>query len=261
MFHLTLLQILLSLFSGLIVGFSLGLIGGGGSILAIPLLIYLVGFHHPHIAIGTTALAVGVNAYLNLIPHARKRHVVKKDGLLFTAPGIAGVLLGAQLGLITPGNDLLFIFALLMIAIAIYMLRRKCVDAASETPPLRGGLFKILGIGFLVGLSSGYFGIGGGFLIVPGLIYSAGLNIIQAIGTSLMAVGTFGVVTAARYAISGDMNLLISVLFVSGGVAGGWGGALLASRIRRRRLTQLFAVIIILVAAYMIYANISVIHL
>ena len=258
MIQLTDIQIFLSVISGILVGFSLGLIGGGGSILAIPLLIYFVGFHHPHMAIGTTAIAVGVNAYLNVIPHAMKRHVNFRDGTIFSIPGIAGTLIGAQLGLVTPGKDLLFIFAILMIAIAIYMLRRKCVDIASGKTLPHGGVSKIVLIGFLVGLSSGYFGIGGGFLIVPGLIYSAGLDIIHAVGTSLISVGTFGVVTALRYALSGDLNVLISVLFIAGGVLGGFGGSHLASAVPKRRLTQIFAVIIIIVAIYMMYANLSV---
>lgn len=248
---------LLSVVSGVLVGFSLGLIGGGGSILAIPLLIYFVGFDHPHIAIGTTGLAVGLNAYLNLIPHARESNVLFKEGLIFSAPGVAGVLLGAQLGLITPGKELLFIFALLMIAIAGYMLRRKCVNTAADPKTLHRSLPKMLGIGFAVGFASGYFGIGGGFLIVPGLIYSAGLNIVSAVGTSLVSVGTFGVLTAARYALSHELDPLISVLFVVGGVGGGWVGARLATRMPRRRLTQVFAVIIILVALYMIYVNVG----
>ena len=128
MFEINEVQIFLSIISGVLVGFSLGLIGGGGSILAIPLLIYFVGFDHPHIVIGTTALAVGVNAYLNLIPHTLKKHVNYKIGLEFTIPGIAGVLIGSELGLLTPGNDLLFFFSFLMIGIAVYMLKRKCID-------------------------------------------------------------------------------------------------------------------------------------
>ncbi|MFP3318605.1 MAG: sulfite exporter TauE/SafE family protein, partial [Thermoplasmata archaeon] len=118
MFEITYLQMILSIISGLIVGFSLGLIGGGGSILAIPLLIYFVGYDHPHIVIGTTALAVSINALLNLIPHARKKHVIFKKGIIFSIPGIFGVLVGAELGLLTPGKKLLFIFAILMIIIA-----------------------------------------------------------------------------------------------------------------------------------------------
>lgn len=246
----------LSITSGLLVGFSLGLIGGGGSILAIPLLIYFVGFDHPHLAIGTTALAVGINAFLNLVPHARKHHVYFREGVLFSIPGMAGAIGGAELGLLTPGNELLFVFAILMIVIALYMLKRKCVDTAVNSIR-KESIKRILGIGLLVGLASGYFGIGGGFLIVPGLIYSAGLNIIQAVGTSLVSVGAFGLVTATRYAINGDMDLTISALFVAGGIAGGWGGTHIASKVPKRRLTQLFALIIIAVAVYMLIVNIS----
>lgn len=254
MLGLTLLQMLLSFLSGIFVGFSLGFIGGGGSILAIPLLLYFVGFDHPHLAIGTTALAVGINAYLNLIPHARKHNVAFKAGALFSVPGVVGALIGAQLGLITNGKDLLFAFAILMIAVAVYMLRRKCINIAVE-PNSRINMTKVIGIGFAVGLASGFFGIGGGFLIVPGLIYSAGLNILQAIGTSLVAVGSFGVVTALRYAISGKLDIIISVLFVLGGILGGWLGAYATSRLPKRTLTKIFAIVIILVAVYMLLQN------
>ncbi len=252
----TLLQMILSVISGLAVGFSLGLIGGGGSILAIPLLIYFVGFNHPHLAIGTTALAVGINAYINVIPHFIEKHVYLREGAVFSLPGVVGALIGSELGLLTPGKKLLFIFAILMLVIASYMLRRKCVQATVE-PNIKGSLAKVAGMGFLVGLLSGYFGIGGGFLIVPGLIVSGGLNIIEAVGTSLIAVGTFGVTTAFRYAISGEINWLIAALFVIGGVAGGWGGARIAGRMPKHRLTQVFAIIIIIVALYMLYANSS----
>ena len=251
------LELLLSLASGFMVGFSLGLIGGGGSILAIPLLIYFVGFDHPHLAIGTTALAVGVNSYFNLVPHARKGHVDLKVGVLFTVPGVIGVLVGSELGLLTPGTKLLFIFAILMIVIAAYMLKRKCIDTSIDPPRKDLDIKKLTGIGALVGFASGYFGIGGGFLIVPGLIFSAGFNIIQAVGTSLFAVGTFGIVTAARYAISGDLNLIISILFIIGGIVGGGAGAHFSSKMPKRTLTRVFAVIIIVVAIYMLYMNAS----
>ncbi|MCL4329864.1 MAG: sulfite exporter TauE/SafE family protein [Candidatus Thermoplasmatota archaeon] len=255
---LTVLEIILSLISGLVVGFSLGLIGGGGSILAIPLLIYVVGINDPHVAIGTSALAVGANAFFNVLPHARKHHVYYTEGGLFTLPGIAGALFGAELGILTPGNDLLLAFAFLMIGVAVYMLKRKCVDAA-ENPVVQPGkrrTWKIIAMGFLVGFASGYFGIGGGFLIVPGLIYAAGLNIVEAVGTSLISVGAFGIVTSLRYAMDGYVLPLISVLFVAGGVAGGWAGARLASSVPRRTLSRIFAVIVILVAAYMIYVGV-----
>ncbi len=256
MFDITTIQIIFSIISGVIVGFSLGLIGGGGSILAIPLLIYFVGFDHPHIVIGTTALAVSINAFLNLVPHARKKNVNFIKGVLFSIPGIIGVLIGAELGLLTPGNKLLFIFAILMIIIAIYMLKRKCVDTAVE-PKHRESFSKLLFIGFMVGFASGYFGIGGGFLIVPGLIYSGALNIIQAVGTSLISVGVFGLVTAIRYSLNGDLNLIISASYILGGILGGWIGAYYASKVSKRFLTKIFAIIIILVAIYMLFMNFS----
>lgn len=256
MLDLTSIQIILSVISGLIVGFSLGLIGGGGSILAIPLLIYFVGFDHPHIVIGTTALAVSINAFLNLVPHARKKHVNFKKGILFSIPGVIGVLIGAELGLLTPGNKLLFIFAILMIVIAIYMLKRKCVNVAVD-PTHKESYAKLLPIGLLVGFASGFFGIGGGFLIVPGLIYAGALNIIQAVGTSLVSVGVFGLVTAIRYSLNGDVNLIISALYIVGGIFGGWIGTYYASRVSKRMLTKIFAIIIILVAIYMLYMNLT----
>lgn len=259
---LTEIQVILSIISGILVGFSLGLIGGGGSILAIPLLIYFVGFDHPHIVIGTTALAVGINAYLNLIPHTLKKHVNYKVGIEFTLPGIAGVLVGSELGLLTPGNDLLFFFSFLMIGIAIYMLKRKCIDISQVDRNIEKtsrSLVILILAGLTVGFASGYFGIGGGFLIVPGLLFGGGLNILQAVGTSLLSVGTFGVITAARYAISGDVNLIISALFILGGIFGGWFGARLAGKVPKRRLTQIFAIIVIVVAFYIMYQNYTVV--
>jgi len=90
------------------------------------------------------------------------------------------------------------------------------------------------------------------------LIYSASLNILQAIGTSFISVGLFGLTTAARYAVSGDLNIIISVLYIIGGIAGGWIGASLAHSVPKRTLTKIFAISIILVAVYMIYMNITV---
>lgn len=262
MYSITEAQIILSIISGILVGFSLGLIGGGGSILAIPLLIYFVGFDHPHIVIGTTALAVGVNAYLNLIPHTLKKHVNYKIGIEFTIPGIAGVLAGSELGILTPGNDLLFFFSFLMIGIAIYMLNRKCIDISEVERKIAKSsksLMILVLTGLIVGFASGYFGIGGGFLIVPGLLFGGGLNIIQSVGTSLLAVGTFGVITAARYALIGDLDIVISALFIVGGILGGWFGARLAGKVPKRRLTQVFAIIVIVVAIYIMYQNYTVV--
>jgi uncharacterized membrane protein YfcA len=253
----TLPQMLLSVLSGVIVGFSLGLIGGGGSILAVPLLIYLVGYGDAHGAIGTTALAVSVNALLNVVPHAVKKHVDFKLGVVFSVFGLIGVYAGSEFGLATEGRKLLFLFSLLMIVIAVEMLRRKEEKPSSMVRPGGSSFSKLalasLGVGFL----SGFFGIGGGFLIVPALVSFSTLDIAQAIGTSQIAVFSFGLLTALRYFLEGYLNATIACLYIAGGVFGGWMGAFFMSRMPRATLTKLYAGVLILVAFYMMFMNIG----
>src|SRR5574340_1379648 len=129
--HLAPLMIFLSLVSGIVVGFSLGLIGGGGSILAVPLLVYVIGVE-PHVALGTSALAVATNALTSLIHHKKVGHVKIKEGLIFALPGVVGALIGVQIGLLTPSKHLLFLFGLFIIVVAIMMLRRKPMTLSNE---------------------------------------------------------------------------------------------------------------------------------
>ena len=262
---ITLLQIFLSILSGFLVGFSLGLIGGGGSILAVPLLLYLVGYsRYPHLVIGTTALAVGLNAYINVYQHMRYRTVKIRSGLIFAAFGALGALGGAELGLITLGKTLLFFFGILMIVVAVLMLRGKEHDTRKPDPQgegvvqiknkKKGGV--LLGVtGFATGLASGYFGIGGGFLIVPGLMFSAALPITEAISTSLISVGTFGVVSVFRYALAGEVYYPIALLYLVGGVFGGYLGTKLEHSVPRNTLRNAFAIIVITVAIYIMVVN------
>ncbi|MGC9091045.1 MAG: sulfite exporter TauE/SafE family protein [Fervidicoccaceae archaeon] len=246
---LTPFQMILSVISGTFVGFSLGLIGGGGSILAVPLLIYFVGFNHPHMAIGTTALSVSLNAFLNVFPHARKKNFDLRLGAFFSVFGTAGVLIGNQLGLMTPGGKLLFLFGILMIVVAIYMLKRPTPPEGKRSYP------KLALFALIVGFAAGYFGIGGGFLITPALMYVGGLNIAKAIGTSLLSIGTFGMVTAVRYYLSGQLNPLISFLFIAGGFFGGLGGAKVSTSLPKRTLTKIFSLVLILIGLYVIYRS------
>ncbi|MDH3834879.1 MAG: sulfite exporter TauE/SafE family protein, partial [Nitrosopumilus sp.] len=173
--------------------------GGGGSVLAVPLLLYVVGVKDTHLAIGTSALAVGIIAGINILNHKKLGNIRIKRGLLFAIPGIVGTLLGAQLGLWTPSGNLLILFAGFMTVVGFLMLKKN----ASKYEVTNGRsnfilLKKNVSLsGFSVGMLAGYFGIGGGFLIVPTIMYSGGLNIIQAIGTSLVSVSSFGLTTAA----------------------------------------------------------------
>ncbi|MCC5998979.1 MAG: sulfite exporter TauE/SafE family protein, partial [Thermofilum sp.] len=254
---ISLIQVFLALLSGGIVGFSLGLIGGGGSIPAVPLLIYLVGYSDPHGAIGTTALAVGINALLNIIPHALKRHVNFRLGVIFSSTGVIGVYLGSELGLMTEGRRLLFLFSLLMIIVAIDMLRSKKENFSKGFQVAKNSFLKLAGAGLGVGFLSGFFGIGGGFLIVPALTTFSNIDIVQAIGTSQIAVSSFGFLTAIKYLLKGYVNITFALLYVVGGIIGGWAGTYFMSMIPQSTLKKIYAVIIFLVALYMLYMNIG----
>ncbi|MFA6964993.1 sulfite exporter TauE/SafE family protein [Bosea sp. (in: a-proteobacteria)] len=244
--------------SGSLVGFVLGLIGGGGSILAVPLLVYVVGVASPHVAIGTSAVAVALSAFANLLGHARAGNVRWPCALVFSAAGIAGAAVGSTIGKSFDGQKLLLLFGVLMIVIAIMMLVRKTGDGAAFQPLGRISapklLPRLLGMGGLVGGMSGFFGIGGGFLIVPGLMGAARMPMIMAIGSSLVAVTAFGVTTAVSYALSGLVDWRIAILFVAGGVAGGIGGTLLAQRLsgHKSMLSRVFASIVAIVGVYVV---------
>ncbi|HUU49064.1 MAG TPA: sulfite exporter TauE/SafE family protein [Nitrosopumilaceae archaeon] len=252
--------IILSILSGIIVGFILGIIGGGGSILAVPLLIYVVGIDDPHVAIGTSALAVGANAAVNLIFHKKRGNLKPKTGLYFAIPGILGAIIGSQLGLITPGDSLLVLFGGLMIVIAYKMISRKNknihenVSATGSTVVLQKKKLWLNGI--LVGLASGFFGIGGGFLIMPSLMFTSGLSVTEAIATSLIPVSAFGFTTATMYGIENNINWFISLFFVIGGIAGGFIGTKVMNKIPKKTLMKIFAVVLIIVAFYIIVSTV-----
>lgn len=255
MHALALAMAIKSVISGVLVGFTLGIIGGGGSILAVPLLVYFVGYaRQPHTAIGTTAVAVGINALIAAVPHIRAKTVQFRVGAYFALAGIVGAALGSRLGLMVDGQHLLFLFALLMIAISVLMWRRGDRAAQDSQPagPAQASLGRVLGTGFVVGMASGFFGIGGGFLIVPGLIMSAGLTTIAAIGTSLLSVFAFGATTAVQYALAGKVDLLVALLFIAGGLLGGVLGAAAGRKLGSARLTRVFSVVLLVVAIYMV---------
>jgi uncharacterized membrane protein YfcA len=253
---------LLAILSGTFVGFALGLIGGGGSILAVPLLIYVVGVPSPHVAIGTSAVAVATSAAANLVGHARAGNVKWSCAVVFAAFGTIGAACGAALGKMVDGGRLLAMFGILMVGVGLLMLRPRpgAGDAGvrltlANAPRL---LPLLIGFGLGVGLLSGFFGIGGGFLIVPGLVGATGMPLICAIGSSLVAVTAFGVTTAVSYAVSGLVDWRLAALFVIGGAAGGvlgiWLGARLAER--KRALTLVFSAIVIAVGVYVVGAAI-----
>lgn len=248
---------MLAIISGAAIGLVLGLIGGGGSIFAVPLLIYVVQVSSTHVAIGTSAVAVAVNAAFNLALHAREGTVKWRCASLFAATGIAGAWLGSSLGKAIGGQELLGLFGALMIVIGGLMLRRP-THAGRADVLLDAGSVAYLGprlvsLGFLTGGVSGFFGIGGGFLIVPSLMLATDMPMIAAIGSSLVAVTAFGVTTAVSYATSGLVNWPLAMLFVAGGMLGGVAGTKLSVKwsSRRRTLNVVFSVVVMAVGTYM----------
>jgi uncharacterized protein len=252
-------QSLLGLASGMLVGFSLGLVGGGGSILAVPLMVYVVGVPEPHVAIGTSAIAVAANAAVNLSNHARGGTVVWSCALVFAAAGVAGAFAGSILGKMLDGQKLLALFALVMLVIAMLMLKTRSRVGLPDVKVSLANLPAIVGLGLATGATSGFFGIGGGFLIVPALMLATGMSIMNAVSSSLVAVTAFGLTTAASYAYSGLVSWGLAALFIAGGIAGGLAGTSSARHLSERRgaLNIVFAVVIILVALYMLARNLS----
>ena len=259
---MTLLHAMLSIASGSLVGFTLGLVGGGGSIMAVPLLVYVVGVSSPHVAIGTSAIAVAVSAATNLAGHARADNVKWPCAIVFALAGMAGAAGGAQLGKMVDGGRLLTLFGVLMVIVGVAMLRPRTSGGDPDVRLTAASMPRLLplliGAGLLVGALSGFFGIGGGFLIVPGLIGATAMPLINAIGSSLVSVTAFGLTTAASYAWSGLIDWPLAALFIAGGALGGLLGTRLARHMAgyKQALSLTFSGIVIAVGLTVIAKSI-----
>jgi hypothetical protein len=172
---------------------------------------------------------------------------------------MVGAFGGSILGKMVDGQKLLALFALVMIVIAMLMLKTRARIGLPDVKISMSNMPAIVGLGLTTGTMSGFFGIGGGFLIVPALMLATGMPIMNAVSSSLVAVTAFGMTTAASYAWSGLVSWALAGLFVAGGIAGGLAGTRAARHLAERRgaLNIVFAVVIIAVALYMLARNIS----
>jgi len=162
-----------------------------------------------------------LNAYVNSVMHFLKRNVRSKRGVVFTLPGIPGSFLGTYIGHLVNGESLLFLFGILMTVVAYLMIRGRKSEVKKTDTEFKIKYQYLIPIGLAVGFLSGFFGIGGSFLIVPYLMLAVALEITVAVGTGLIAVGTFGIVSASTYALYHEIDLTISILYLLGGIAGG----------------------------------------
>ena len=248
-------SLLAAALSGAVVALLLTLFGGGGSVLATPLLLYVVGVRDPHVAIGTSAAAVAVNAAAGLAAQARAGRVKWPCALTFGAPGLVGSLVGAHLAKAVSGSHLLAGFALAMAAVGLSMFRapRSPGDPEVHIDPAKA--LRLVPAGAATGLAAGFFGIGGGFLIAPGLMAATGMTLANAAASSLVSVTLFGAATSLSYAASGLVDVRLFAARVAGGALGVLAGARLAPRLVSRVLLarRLFAVMVVATALYVLW--------
>jgi uncharacterized membrane protein YfcA len=253
-------HVLLGLAFGALIGLLLALLGGGGSILAVPVLVYVMG-QPAQLATGTSLAIVGANAAFGALTHHRAGRVRWGTGLAFGGAGIAGALAGAWLNHRVPEPLVLLGFAVVMLAAAGAMLRpvRAPKPGAVTAPPAGGGAYaaRLAGTGLAVGGLTGFFGVGGGFLIVPALALVLGLPMREAVATSLVAIAINAAAGLAGHLRFGGIDLAVTGVFLAGGLVGAlagarWGGALPAQTLRR-----LFAAVVILLALYVLYRNVG----
>jgi len=245
--------------SGGIVGLLLTMFGGGGSVLATPLLLYFVGVQDPHVAIGTSAAAVAVNAAMGLSTQARAGRVKWPCALVFGGAGLAGSLTGAHLAKQMDGAVLILWFAAAMGIIGVSMLlpRKDSGDPAVHLTPAL--MLKLVPLGLATGLAAGFFGIGGGFLIVPGLMAATGMTLSHAAASSLVSVSLFGAATSSSYAASGLVNWGLFAALVAGGAGGTLAGAPIARALAGRAdlARRAFAMMVIATAAYVAWRSLT----
>jgi len=274
----------LAIIFGAAVGLSLGLTGGGGSILAVPMLVYGLSVS-PRQAVGISLAAVGATSLVGAVHRIARGEVELRTGLMFAAGGILGAPLGTFIGRLVPEAVLLLCFAALMLWVAVRMWRKATkrpeAAAAIRAPQLSSPAVRadppacsrnpsgqltwssrcamLMAIcGGLTGVMAGLFGVGGGFIIVPALVLFTGMRIHNAVSTSLMVIACVSAAGVLSYLLARQpLQPGLTMLFVAGGILGLYGGTLIGRRLAPAHLQKAFAVVIVVVAAFVIFKNLA----
>lgn len=243
----------------LLIGLLLGLLGGGGSILTVPVMVYLVGLE-PKTAIATSLVVVGTTSMVAVLGHARRGRVCWKTGYAFGLAGMAGAYGGGRLAALIPGNILLILFALVMLGTAGAMLagRKEAVQApGSPLCPGRLNIPAVLFDGLLVGALTGLVGVGGGFVIVPALNLLGRLPMHAAVGTSLLVIAMNSGAALLGYAAHVSIDLQLVGVVTAAAVIGSLSGGLLSKKLSGNALRRGFGVFVIAIAGYLLYRELS----
>ena len=246
--------LILVLALSVLIGLSLGVLGGGGSILTVPILVYVAGFEAKE-AIAASLFVVGVTSAVSVFSHARAGRVMWRTGLLFGAAGMAGAFVGGLLGGHIPGQILLIAFALMMVATSIAMIRgrKKKADAGTEAPKhTELPLFRVLLDGLVVGLVTGLVGAGGGFLVVPALALLGGLPMAIAVGTSLVVIAMKSFAGLAGYLTTVELDWGITLAVTAAAIVGTLIGSKLAGRIPEAALRKGFGWFVLVMGAFVL---------
>lgn len=260
---------------GCVVGFALGLTGGGGGVFAVPLLVYGLGVA-PREAVGISLASVGGTALAGVLPRLWRGEVELRTGLLFAVAGMIGAPIGSYLSTLFAETVLLVMFGCLMLIVAWRMW------AKTRNPELATGVCVTEGqaeqhraacqrdedgtlrltskcacllvlVGLLTGILSGMFGVGGGFVIVPALVLFSGMKIHRAVGTSLLVIFLISISGVTSYVVAGrELSPDTTMLFLAGGLAGIWLGGMVARKLKGPTLQKVFAAAVVMVAMFVI---------
>jgi uncharacterized protein len=248
-------EALLAIPFGVAIGLLLGLLGGGGSILTVPVLVYVLG-EPVKDATTESLLIVGITALAGAVAAARARRMHWGIGLAFAGAGAVGSLGGTALNRVVEARAILFGFALLLLAAAFAMLRGR-PPRNGRRVPVDTAWRRVLIAGAATGVLTGLFGVGGGFVIVPALTLAVGLPLTAAIGTSLLVIGLTSAVAFGAHLASGGFDAVLSGAFAAAAIAGAIAGSHLQGRVPERLLRIAFASLLIGVASLLVVANSS----
>jgi uncharacterized membrane protein YfcA len=247
------LPVVIDILLGFVIGLTLGFLGGGGSILTVPALVYIVG-QSPQAAVTASLMIVGMNSAMGAFFHRTQGTQNWQVALIFGGAGMVTSYLSAGLSQLLPSTVLMILFALLMLVVGGLMILSKPPQNQEQSTC---NWFVTLISGATVGVLTGFLGVGGGFLIVPALVMLVGLPIRQAVGTSLIVIAMNSIAGFLGHLNGASIDLVVVAIFVVAGIFGSLSGTKLAKVIKPDYLRTSFAVFVMLLAVFLLYDNLQ----